>query len=144
LDVAQVWERGNGAPRKREPGEPDDDDDDVVVVEEVLVVWVWCEVLAAVLLEQSVVFALWGGADVKLFRWVAKAEGKEFGSRLMMGDDSVEEDREDESEGDGGEDVVARKWMALSRPSKKWTRSGTALLKVSSGMEGSRKGPVLW
>jgi hypothetical protein len=74
--------------------------------------------------EDWVVCALLGGLRLvdKERRRAVKGDGKGGGTRLIMG----------EFDDDG--DISSS--MVVSRPSKKWIRSGTALVKVSTGMGG--------
>ena len=80
--------------------------------------------------EDWVVCALLGGLRLvdKERRRAVKGEGKGGGSRLIMG-----EFDDDDGDDDDGETNSS---MVVSRPSKKWIRSGTALVKVSTGMGG--------
>jgi hypothetical protein len=79
--------------------------------------------------EDCVVCALLGGLRLvdKERRRAVKGEGKGGGTRLIMGEFVVVDDDDD---GDISSSMV------VSRPSKKWIRSGTALVKVSTGMGG--------
>jgi hypothetical protein len=76
--------------------------------------------------EDCVVCALLGGLRLvdKERRRAVKGEGKGGGTRLIMGEFVVVDDGDISSS------------MVVSRPSKKWIRSGTALVKVSTGMGG--------
>jgi hypothetical protein len=108
--VFQVEERVKVVPRREDWGEADAE----VVVEEAIVESV----------EDWVVCALLGWLRVvdKERRRAVKGEGKGGGTRLMV----VEV----------GDDGDINSSMVVSKPSKKWIRSGTALVKVSTGMGG--------